>query len=103
MSQRSDTCNVKCPFFKKYKEYCPNFVKGQWRTVEGHVYETRDCAPKRSMILCQQIYDHMIDVRQDYNQVRNSTFNLMRLVGQQNNIDVLIGHEEVQEAKLIEE
>ena len=103
MANRTDTCNVKCPFWKKYKDHCPNHVKGMWRTVEGHVYETKDCAPKRSMILCQQIYDHMIDVRQDYNQVRNAASNLMMLVGKQNNIDIMIEHEDVEEAKLIEE
>jgi len=100
MAQRTDTCNEKCPFWKKYKKNCPNYVEGQWRTKEGHTYTTMDCAPKRSMILCQQIYDHMIDVRKDYNQVRNAAHGLMRTVAMQNNF--LIEEEEVQEAKLIE-
>ena len=102
MSQRQNTCNKGCPFWKKYKENCPNFVAGQWKTHEGHVYSTKDCAPKRSMILCQQVYDHMLDVRKDYNQVRNATGQLIQLVGTQNNIDVLLGGDTVEEAKLIE-
>lgn len=101
--KRSDTCNEKCPFWKKYKKNCPNFVEGEWRTHEGHTYKTFDCAPKRSMILCQQVYDHMLNVRMDYNTVRNTTEKMLQLVGKQNNIDVLIGSEDVEDAKLIEE
>jgi hypothetical protein len=101
MSQRQNTCNEKCPFWKKYKKDCPNFVEGRWRTKEGHEYDTFDCAPKRSMILCQQVYDHMLDVRKDYGTVRNETYKLMKLVGQQNNIDVLLV-DDIEEAKLIE-
>ena len=103
MSQRSDTCHDKCPFWKKYKKNCPNFVEGTWKTHEGHVYNTMDCAPKRSMILCQQVYDHMIDVRIDYGTVRNTTEKMLRLVGQQNGIDVLLGSEDIEDAKLIED
>jgi len=102
MAQRSNTCHEKCPFWKKYKKNCPNFVEGMWKTHEGHIYSTMDCAPKRSMILMQQCYDHMLNVRTDYNQVRNVTEKMIKLVGQQNNIDVLIGSEDVEEAKLIE-
>ena len=103
MAQRSDTCHEKCPFWKKYKKNCPNFVEGEWRTMEGHTYKTFDCAPKRSMILCQQVYDHMIDVRKDYNQVRNVAGQLMETVARQANMDVLITDGDVEDAKLIEE
>ena len=78
MSQRQDTCIKTCPFWKKYKKNCPNFVEGRWVTHEGHTYETADCAPKRSMILCQQVYDHMLDVRKDYNEVRNISYNVLQ-------------------------
>lgn len=103
MSQRSDTCNDKCPFWKKYKKNCPNYVEGTWKTAEGHVYITMDCAPKRSMILCQQVYDHMIDVRKDYNQVRNVAGQLMETVARQAKIDPLLEDGDIEEAKLIEE
>jgi len=73
MAKRKDTCiGQRCPFWRRYQDTCPNFVKGDWKTVEGHEYETKDCAPKRSMILCQQIYDHMLDVRRDYGHVREA-------------------------------
>ena len=78
MSQRINTCDPKCPFWKKYKKHCPNFIEGRWVTKEGHIYETEDCAPKRSMILCQQIYDQMIDTRKDYNEVRNISYNVLQ-------------------------
>jgi hypothetical protein len=79
---RRDTCKGKpCPFWKKYKDNCPNYIEGQWRSAEGHVYATKDCAPRRSMILVQQIYDHMLDVRKDYGHVRNSNIEVVKAIG----------------------
>ena len=87
MSNRSDTCTGhKCPFFKRYGTQCPNYVVGQWATNDGHIYDTMDCAPKRSMILCQQIYDQQVDTRKDYNDVRNVTIQLLNHVAVDNNI-----------------
>lgn len=87
MSNRSDTCTgKKCPFFRRYGDQCPNYVTGQWVTNDGHIYDTKDCAPKRSMILCQQIYDQMVDTRKDYNDVRNVTIQLLNHVAVDNNI-----------------
>ena len=84
MSQREDTCIGKpCPFWKKYKEKCPNFVEGAWVTNEGHTYVTKDCAPKRAMILCQQVYDQMIGTRKDYNLVRNANAELIKIILEQ--------------------
>lgn len=78
MSQRSDTCHGKeCPFWKRYQEHCPHFVTGQWVTNDGHKYDTKDCAPKRSMILAQQIYDFILGARQDLNSMRNMNIKLL--------------------------
>ena len=81
MSKRSDTCHgKKCPFWKRYQEFCPNFVEGEWETSEGHVYKTKDCAPKRSMILSQQVYDFILGTRKDLNEMRNENIKLLEEV-----------------------
>lgn len=104
MSDRTDTCHGKaCPFWKRYGEYCPNFVIGKWRTGKGHEYETKDCAPKRSMILSQQIYDSMIGVRMDYNEVRNASEKVLQLAAQSIGVELLIEDGVVEDTKQIEE
>jgi len=109
MSNRNNTCiKQECKFWKKHKTGCPNYVESEWVTKEGHRYTVEDCAPKRSMILCQQIYNGIIDQRIDYHQVRNTTERMLMLVGQQNKVDVLIGHDNdnvvnADEVKQIEE
>ena len=78
--QRQDTCRGKeCPFWKRYGEYCPNFVEGEWENKERIRYTTKDCAPKRAMLMSQQIYAHITDARRDYNQMRNATKELLKL------------------------
>jgi hypothetical protein len=105
MSDRRDTCIGKdCPFWVRYNNKCPNYVEGSWETVDGHKYNTQDCAPKRSMILCQQIYDHMLDVRKDYGHVRNSNERAIKLLLEMTRGPMGIGSViDVEDAKLIEE
>ena len=102
MSQRQDTCKGKpCPFWVRYGDMCPNYVEGQWKTNEGHTYSTKDCAPKRSMILCQQLYDQLIATRKDYAGVRKATVEVLQHVSFHNGIEFIEG--EVEDAKLIED
>ena len=99
MSQRQDTCLGKpCPFWKKYKEFCPNYVTGTWLTNDGHEYETKDCAPKRSMILSQQLYDHITCARKDYNSMRNAAVSIFQIASQNNGIE-LVAEGEVVDAE----
>jgi hypothetical protein len=104
MSQRKDTCHgKKCPFWKRYGEFCPNYVEGKWETPEGHEYETKDCAPKRAMILSQQLYDQLICTRKDYNEMRNATVKILSLTAQANGIELITEGEVVDAPKQIEE
>lgn len=92
MSKRSDTCHgKKCPFWKRYEEYCPNYVEGEWKTPDGHEYTTKDCAPKRAMILSQQLYDFMIGTRKDYNNMRSAAVQVLSLQAQTMGVEVIEG------------
>jgi hypothetical protein len=102
MSKRSDTCiGTACPFYKRYREACPNFVEGEWETTDGHKYTTKDCAPKRSMILTQQIYDMMIVTRKDYGHVRRAMIDVAQLACLNTGVELIEG--QVEEPKLIED
>jgi hypothetical protein len=86
----------------RYKDTCPNYVEGEWETPDGHTYRTKDCAPKRSMILSQQIYDLMLDTRRDYGKVRTATVQIMRLAAMNTGVE-FIEEGEIVEQKLIED
>jgi hypothetical protein len=102
MSKRSDTCTGKrCPFWNRYGDQCPNFVEGTWLTPENHEYKTKDCAPKRSMILCQQLYDFMIGTRKDYAEVRRAVVEVTKYAALNAGVDFIEG--EVEEQGLIED
>ena len=103
MSDRRDTCiGKKCPFWIRYQESCPNYVDGSWTsTKDGHTYATKDCAPKRSMILCQQIYDQMTNVRKDYGTVRKAMGEVVQIACNGMGVEFIEG--EVEDAKLIED
>lgn len=102
MKRRQDTCiKERCPFWKRYGTSCPNYVEGEWVTTENERYSTRDCAPKRSMILNQQIYDALIDTRKDYGQVRKAMVDVMTLAAYNGGVDFIEGT--VEEVKQIED
>jgi hypothetical protein len=102
MSRRDDTCTGKaCPFWKRYREQCPNYVEGRWETKKGDIYTTRDCAPKRSMILLQQLYNLTEGARQDYAHVRKATVEVLQLAACNAGVEFIEG--EVEEVKQIED
>jgi hypothetical protein len=82
---------------------CPNYVEGVWESKEGEKYTTKDCAPKRTMILTQQMYDHIIGVRRDYNQFRNASTEVLRLAAQTVGVELFVDGEVVDQTKQIED
>ena len=105
MGRRENTCRKDCPFWKRYGQLCPNYVDGEWKTNDGEKYRTEDCAPKRSMILTQQMYDHIIGVRRDYNQFRNASVEVLKLAAHTVGVEVITEGEIVDDDKklLLEE
>lgn len=69
------TCNEKdCKLFDLIggtPEQCPNFVQTMWQPDKGQPVLVRDCAPKRTMIMTQEIYNRLIGLQQASEQQRN--------------------------------
>jgi hypothetical protein len=103
MARREDTCRKSCPFWIRYKDGCPHYVEGKWESYEGgEEYITKDCAPKRTMILTQQMYDHVIGTRRDYNQMRNAQVEVLKLAAKSVGVELIV-EGEVVPTNLIEE
>jgi hypothetical protein len=75
------TCNQdKCKLFDLLGgtvEQCPNYVEGWWQPDGENVpILIKDCAPKRSLLLMQNVYNQMINVQQSNEQQRNEATNV---------------------------
>ena len=56
------TCNFKeCALAKKWKikkpEECFNYIENQFQTTDGKVIIVKDCCPKRSLLMIQELYN----------------------------------------------
>lgn len=72
-----NTCDIKsCPVAKRLKikkdEECFNFIETWW-IPEGKKKPVmlRDCSPKRTLIMIQDLYSRLIGVQQSQEQMRN--------------------------------
>jgi hypothetical protein len=54
------------------------------------------------MILTQQMYDHVIGVRRDYNQFRNASTEVLKLAAQAHGVELIV-EGEIEDTKQIEE
>lgn len=65
---KKDTACQDCPFRKQGLE-CPNFIETFWME-EGNPQPVlvKDCAPKRSMLMIQELYNHTFGMQQQINQ-----------------------------------
>ena len=97
-SRREDTCREDCPFWTRYGKRCPNYVSGSWESHDsGEKYFTKDCAPKRTMILTQQMYDHVIGVRRDFNKFHNASVEVLKLAAINTGVELIVEGEVVNE------
>ena len=77
-----DTCNnIKCPYWKKWKENCPNFMKTGWRAAEGGqpIY-LNDCAPRRSVLMHMDQMERLEGWQKAAEQERNLAMNNQTLL-----------------------
>ncbi len=81
-----NTCNYPdCGFakFHKFKkpDQCPNYLENWFRTNAPGADQTpklvRDCAPRRTLIMIQELYNRDIGVQQALEQQRNVTFKVV--------------------------
>lgn len=72
----TDTCKFsKCAIAKRLKikkvEQCPNHVSTWWTKEEGKPVLIEDCAPQRTMLMVQSLYNRLIGVQQSQEEQRN--------------------------------
>lgn len=66
-----NTCSKECPLWKKYKDKCPNYIQTTWTNEKGEVKLIEDCAPKRTMLMLQEVYNRLVGVEKSQEQQRN--------------------------------
>lgn len=60
------------------KDECPNYVKGFWKSTLGAVKEIDDCAPKRTLLMIQELFNRQIGLQSATEEQRNAFINLGR-------------------------
>lgn len=82
-----DTCDPrKCSFLKKVlkeksPEGCPNYIESLWTKVgESQPIIVRDCAPKRTVLICQDLVNSNLGMQKAHEQMRNRSDVLLTLV-----------------------
>jgi len=67
-----NTCNKDCHLWKKYKEKCPNYIRSGWKPENStEIKYIEDCAPKRTMLMIQELYNRLIGVEKAQEEMRN--------------------------------
>lgn len=54
------------------KKSCPNKITTPWKNEKGEIREVVDCAPKRTMIMVQQLSNAVVGVQKSQEEMRNS-------------------------------
>ncbi|MES2409031.1 MAG: hypothetical protein V4509_01880 [Patescibacteria group bacterium] len=64
-----DTACENCPFKKMGFEQCPNYIETLWHQKdESQPVIIKDCAPKRSLLMVQELYNRTFALQQQINQ-----------------------------------
>ena len=64
-----DTACENCPFRKMGFDECPNYIETLWHE-QGSAQPTivHDCAPRRSLLMVQELYNRTFGMQQQINQ-----------------------------------
>lgn len=104
MSSRVSTCTGKvCPFWRRYNTDCPNYIECRWVTQDGHEHVTKDCAPKRSTMMVQQLYNQFVKTQGSFDQMRNAAISVFHIAMNKDTEKTAGLIESCEETKLIEE
>jgi len=81
------TCNPKkCAFLKKVlkeknPEGCPNYIESLWTRIgENQPIVIKDCAPRRTVLICQDLINSNLGMQQAHEQMRNRSDSVLMLV-----------------------
>ena len=73
-----ETCFKDCPLWKQFGKECPNFIESGWKDEKtGQVKIVKDCAPRRTMLMLQELFNRIVSLEKASNQARNSADNLV--------------------------
>lgn len=53
-------------------EQCPNFIETVWVSDKGEKKLVRDCAPKRTLLMVQDLYNRQVGLQKAQEEMRNS-------------------------------
>lgn len=73
-----DTANCEnCAFKIKDGKKCPNYIETLWNE-EGNQQPriVKDCAPKRTLLMLQELYNRTFSLQKQVNQAENQTHEL---------------------------
>ena len=79
-----DTClKEKCPLYKKFKKRCPNFIETGWKEHDkAQPIMVADCAPRRTLLMMQTLYNRFIGVQKSNEEQRNTNVKFMGVLKQ---------------------
>ena len=79
-----NTCEFdKCYFFGLLDDIrqCPNYMENGWKEeLTGKLCIVKDCAPKRTALMVQDLYNRMIGVEKSQGKQRNEINRLLHFV-----------------------
>jgi len=99
-----DTACKDCPYKIMGFDECPNYIETVWNK-EGDIQPqiVRDCAPKRTLLMLQELYNRTFGLQQQVNQCENSAetmkSEIKRLI---HAICMIRGESELEETKVRE-
>lgn len=77
MDELEHTCiGDRCPFYQKCglnsARECPNYIEIPWMDANQRVRTTRDCAPKRTLLLHADMAHQIVAIRGEINRLQHS-------------------------------
>jgi hypothetical protein len=92
-----NTCDFeKCYFAQLLDkvEQCPNYVEAWWTPHKGQPELYKDCAPKRTQLMVQELYNRLTGLQQSSEQERNESNrvnkNLIELFKSGSKIEIVV-------------
>ena len=73
---------------------CPNFIETWWKPLEGQAKLVQDCAPKRTLLMVQELYNQQVRLQKAQEQQRNESQKIMGV------FEELISHAKQRQLKL---
>lgn len=70
-----DTQCENCPFLAQGFKECPNYIETLWHdksSVQPQII--RDCAPRRTLLMLQELYNRTFGLQQQISQFENQIF-----------------------------